>query len=518
MEAGTRGNVIPLVKEPSQRGEAWVVHVRGPDGQAPTTVRAHHLSTTERGGHISYGLVFRDGTIRVHAHGTVPGWLDVFGARGADGTLWNVAPQAVGPLGPGGGERTITLEPGAKITGRVEDTDGTPMPGVRIRALSKSGPAHRWGQRDHFHAEAYSDAAGRFELVGLAHARYKLHVAGPREYLRSDDAEEVDAGTTDVRIRFARTPVFEVVVVDEEGAPIPGAQVRAYAGSGVTDHEGRAHLRGLAPDVMRWLRVYADGYRAYYVGDWMPKSETVTLQRGLKIRGRLLDGAHRPLAGRMVQLRGPKSPRTEAMTDPAGRFTFGNLAAGTFELKYFDVKEATAGEDIGDWVVDLAPQIHARIAGVEGTDAEAVLSDNGVAKAGSKYPLRRDVRDGEVRFARIHADRTYTLFVRDGPRFAWLRDVRPANDVLSVTLQRGGTIRGRLTGLTKRDRNFGVHVRVEAKGVRARAISDSAGNFAIEGMPAGTWKVEVPRSGWKNVRASIEATTDGPVVVLALPR
>ena len=75
---------------------------------------------------------------------------------------------------------------GAKITGRVETTDGAPLPGVFLRANPIDGPVHGWGQRNHVNASAFSDDTGRFELVGLADTPYKLAVEGPRVRVGGD--------------------------------------------------------------------------------------------------------------------------------------------------------------------------------------------------------------------------------------------------------------------------------------------------------------------------------------------
>jgi protocatechuate 3,4-dioxygenase beta subunit len=264
----------------------------------------------------------------------------------------------------------LVLQPAAAIVGRVVDSEGAPLAGVRLEALAEGGrEPQAGGLADGAASHAWSDADGRFELFRLRPAlAYRVAARRP------GFAALVLPGVTPPP-RSAPTDLGTLVlhpgarlegrVSDLRGRPLEGAEVRIREASGrpgrgeadrlrerppdaVTGPDGRFALRDLRPG--RPLHLLTS--RSGYLPAWTPAVEApapeplaVVLEDASRLAGTLVDEAGAPVAGARVGLRwlGPPAgtvglePRRGGgsrvgETGPRGAFSFEELAPGGVEV------------------------------------------------------------------------------------------------------------------------------------------------------------------------------------------
>ena len=136
------------------------------------------------------------------------------------------------------------LTEGGEITGRVTDTRGDLVPAARIVAVPVAGEPSAL-------LEAWSDAAGRFALVGVPIGEHKLKIS--HTAFAPAEATAVGPGTRDLALVLHRLPAVRVQALDERGAILTAFSVRvrtatadpnALEGTAEPLHEVRAAADG----------------------------------------------------------------------------------------------------------------------------------------------------------------------------------------------------------------------------------------------------------------------------------
>lgn len=127
-----------------------------------------------------------------------------------------------------------------RLLGTVRMDDGAPAAGLRIdlRMAPITGPSYgrRWRRR--------TDDLGRFTFTDLAPGSYKLWTypsAGPGTTHEVEVLDRDEPSTLDIQL--AATTQLRVVVVDDQGKPVPDMLVYASGANARTDAEGVARLR-----------------------------------------------------------------------------------------------------------------------------------------------------------------------------------------------------------------------------------------------------------------------------------
>jgi hypothetical protein len=256
-------------------------------------------------------------------------------------------------------ERTFELATGTVITGTVTDAvTGAPIAnasigeGWKLRRAVRTGADGRYELRGHGapgYADLHCTAAGH----ARAAARHPVH-------------EKATTG-----IDFALAPGVAVVgqVVDPAGAPVAGAYVAAI-GLGFesvpwhaarTDANGAFRCDGFPRGRVGVLLVRCAGWASltYHLpapaGDGQIDFGIVRLRAPRVVQGTLVDANDAPRAGARVALHGVNADATwlapvpaawphlaryvgerEVRTDASGRFAFGDVAAGEYELCFVD--------------------------------------------------------------------------------------------------------------------------------------------------------------------------------------
>jgi protocatechuate 3,4-dioxygenase beta subunit len=446
----------------------------------------------------------------------------------------------------------IVLRRAQRIAGTVVDPEGKPVADVRIAARPNRGREARRREE----ASAHSGEAGTFTL-DVAGGEYEL-VAAHEDFKEATVAvRSPDRGVT---IRLDRGASLEGDVLDEEGAPVAGAEVsiipasrsdpkRSWKGT-TTTRGGKFRIAGLDPGPVRVLarkpRIGEGEFFQSVQGDAtaeIPATGTarvsIRFDRGLSIGGAVVgpDGAPVPNA-RVRAWSTPRRPRSlettfdevshgQGTTDRGGRFTVSGLKPGEHLLAVqkdgFDAPQEETRAQAGDAGVRIALSrtgyVRGRVVG-DGGAPLARFRVNGALVDGSDgklaVPIREDGSLGVHVSAPDYAPTERTVEVTRGT------DV----ELGDVVLSRGREVRGmvvdaatgapvaaaRLRSLSRRPTGSAesgrLVVETREHGV---VLSGADGGFALPNCTAGM-TVRVEREGYAPATVTI-GSDQAPVVV-----
>lgn len=270
-------------------------------------------------------------------------------------------PAAVEVLMPAEGatvEYRLTRWATATLVGRVVDQAGQPVGDAQVFSHWRQGPP-----------DTPVDKHGYYRLVVAARTDDRIDTA-----VFAERPGLEDAASHEVRVRAGRTTqvpdlvvgepvVTEVVVVDEDEAPVPGAGVsfRADTEGAVTDTDGRARLY-----YRRGEKVYVrPREHAFTVAPAAPEVRVV-VYRGEPIAGQVVWKDELPVANALVRL----GHAARTYTDAQGGFRF-EYATGATEIAASIVYGANHG-----WVTVIG---RAKDVPAGATDVRIVLDRKGFA-------------------------------------------------------------------------------------------------------------------------------------------
>jgi protocatechuate 3,4-dioxygenase beta subunit len=300
-----------------QQGVTLVVHVtadRKPVAGASVVLDEVFTATTDVDG---------AATVRGLGPGFLHGWIRVPG--------WTPELLSVSVHQDPGGfvERFVTLRRGASVEGVVLGLDAAPVPGITVQLVDASDG------RCFQTARAGSDGRWRFDAVPARTFRV---------FARPSDPQQIECDgvtpTPDVVLRIDVGGHVSGIVVDEDGASVANASVslRGELGYHVfSDPDGRFSLS----------RVLVGPYEVDAC-TWTKASPAMRVQAGAKpVEARLVvEGAQ--IAGTVIDEHGkavgeahvyskaisshPYMAPKEAVTDALGRFDFGALEPGEYDV------------------------------------------------------------------------------------------------------------------------------------------------------------------------------------------
>lgn len=242
--------------------------------------RPHARTTTDaEGRYLMDGLSPGEVSVRVHdAKGIARGMSDL--------SLEDLEyPLEYDPLSvsvaPGGeGTLDLTIEPPARIVGRLTEAAGAPIAGVLVTASRPGvGHLHAYTPPSYWRiGHAVPDADGRFTLGDLLPGwTYDVVAIRGAEAASASASASTDPASSPLALTFARSDTFEVRVVDDgTGVGVAGVDLRAS-----TAHARGGTWRGRSGD---------DGFvqvgplageeiqvRSGDVSKWILEPETVTI-------------------------------------------------------------------------------------------------------------------------------------------------------------------------------------------------------------------------------------------------
>lgn len=431
-------------------------------------------------------------------------------------------------LSAGESPLTVELERGAVVEGRVVWSDGT---AVTVPATVSTGEG-RGGT-----AQVVD---GAFTLRNVAPGKVVLTPqSGPPSFLRGEPVE-VDAPASGVVLKLMRPGRIEGRVTERDtqravrqfsvsgetrGGMRRGANAKAF-----TADDGRFVLEDVAPGSLDVI-VTAPGYVASTTGavevaEGKATTVEVTLERAGTLTGRVTSGG-RPVPGANIMSRDGRATRGPAakQTDANGEYVLDTLPAGSHDLtvaksgyvsKTLTVHIAVGKETRGDVELSRGRELQGRVVDSSGRGvAGADVSVRPVGRSAMSFSAEGRVSDADGNF-RIEglADVPVTVVARKAGFAEGVVEVNPAAAMnVTVTLERGGTLSGRVTGLPP-DELQSVEVSAmsfgSSRGATARTTPDGSGNFTISGVSDGDVTVTA-----QQVRPPRRRVTSSPLKVIA---
>lgn len=449
---------------------------------------------------------------------------------------------------------TVILQPGVQQAGIVVDDKNRPLAGatVRLWAEAGGGPGGRFrAGRDTAEQEVQAGPDGRFTLVDLTPAAPVQLAAEHPGFLAGERQRIAAPGENEVRLVLAAAALLSGRVVDEDGDPVsalvtvkstaarPLNQFRDPLTYGVSDELGRFTFEALEPgrvevaaQAERFLPSEPKGVEL--VAGRETEGVEIVVRPGAAIEGQVLAPGGRPVEGARVSLERKEemNPFTSpgfndmAFTDGDGRFSLAGVAPGAQTLvathdRYLrgvrDV-EARAGSTahveirLGDGLSVSGRVVDASGAPLEGAGVSLT------SRTESKNIEVWSEGDGSFRFTGL-APGEVSLFARkDGFTDARLGNLRLDGplDGVELRLSRGGTIVGRITGLTYPELTQ-VQVMAWGESRPAQGQVDFEGSYRISGVAPGEWRVAAALPGTaRSAQGKIEMPAAGAEVSLDL--
>ena len=229
------------------------------------------------------------------------------------------------------------LIPGRSVSGRVLYREtGLPAGGVPVTLMGQD------------RMDTMSDEQGRYVFRGVPPGRYTFwtDLAGYETVYHPYFEMTIEEDLTDVEVSLIRRGTLSVVVRDEEGGPIPGAEVRyrmLHMAGQRTDREGWCGYENVsterpAPEVL-WVD-HPEYAFAFLSVDPIQEGEDreieVTLTRGGTLKGRMTDWESKPVSDARIRVFGPvgyRYPETArtVYTNQRGEYRAGRLPPGTLK-------------------------------------------------------------------------------------------------------------------------------------------------------------------------------------------
>ncbi len=430
---------------------------------------------------------------------------------------------------------TITLSPEAVIEGQVTDPRGTPVAGARIETrtdgfgtVANSFEIGRSRPRQPL--ETGPD--GRFRVGGLSPGT-KVRVSAAAKGYAEAVIEGIEVPPP-APLRLELRPLGKLSgrVVDPAGEPVAGAFVRADEGrpgsrrprgGGATDDQGRFQI-DLEPGPVE-LSARAEGYKT---GTWrgeVPERGAagpaeIRLERGATLEGRVLDADGNPVGGARVSTSAGAPDfmgglgwmgRSGSRSDGDGRYRLSGLETGVHEVR------ATTEDDTAETSVRFEVQPGANRldlilrAGVEVSGH--VRDDAGLPIAGAEMELfsmpggvlhTLSAADGSFRFTHV-PDGSHRLTARK-------RGLAPAHQELEVAgqplpgldirLAAGGTITGRLLGLSPGDLE-GIRIDALGETEGRTGVVHQDGTYRVRELAPGEWTVGATLASGRSARGEV---------------
>jgi protocatechuate 3,4-dioxygenase beta subunit len=403
----------------------------------------------------------------------------------------------------------VTVDRGITITGRVVRPDGTPVSAAIVDTPTTMMPRA---------ADTNSD--GTFTLTGLA-AGTAVLTAHSSDGNLSSPPVTVTAPAKDVTITIPRGARIEGRILDRAtqqpvtdfAVSLPSRTQRTYdfgprEEKTIHADDGRYAIDNVPPGAVN-LTARAAGYVTGSRGDINAEDgKTVTgidiqLDRGATISGHVtshgaaIAGAEVRQASQRTMQPGPQGGGVT--TDADGLYKLDGIAEGERLIEFHKAGFVTAqkpvevkgGKDVQlDAELDPGHELRGRVVDRSGRGvAGANVMASGVGERRFDNMIASDA-DGSFVVAGL-ADGKYQVTARkEGMVSGEASDIElPQTRPLTLTLDSGATITGRVTGVTPEEL---TQVVVTAVGGTSRnqTYTDASGNFSLPGMPDGQVRVD----------------------------
>jgi len=433
----------------------------------------------------------------------------------------------------------IRLPSEQSISGVVCDERGVGIQGCALEARAVlSGFDWDW---DDFmlHGRARTDGEGRFRFGGLGRLRYRLIVRQAPPGRRLPDPEAVVAPAKGVVIRAEPGLECRLTFLDWRGRPVSDVRVSAEESpqchpdgevDATTDGKGVAVLRGINPERRFHLHAYApdrDDLFSVSIEKWCPADQTIRMEHALTVKGRIVDEQGSAVSDGGVWIQEAENWHKHA-ADSEGHFKIRALPAGPVCLRATHrgenaldgvETEKTVMAGKGDVLFELPPSRTVSIT-ITGWPPRArrararLLWHRPDGTKGTDW--KSCGKEEKLVFAHVRRDRRYEVWIHADDAYWYERDRSFVDADVSISLQAGKTIRGRLLPPAAGRASSAASVFCELGTVRVHGEVDESGDFEILGLPEGVWTVhgEMRTGGRKHAgTAEVPAGTNCTVTL-----
>lgn len=414
-----------------------------------------------------------------------------------------------------------TLSPNSgNITGIAADIDtGIPLPGASIRVLNSEGLTV---------GTASTDAAGSYTVNSLSPGSYSI-VFAVEGYASRTVGGFVTAGATEnISIALARLAgAVSGIVTDANGIPLPDTVIRIFSNNIVvgrvnTNEDGSYSIPNLSPGTYI-LSARAEGFGGESLGVIIEPAQTTLVNIRLTpnpgtITGVVANQEGIPIAGALIAIQnnidGGPIILTRVISTIDGIYTVNNLQPGNyiaavsedgFQNQFAAVAVSSGGVAKHDFQLQPSP----------GTIQGTVVGQGGVQIFGAAIEIRVTNANGVTIFSlftdssgRFEADNlapgTYTILASAAnfqTSAATASVTAGGSSSLSLVLiSDPGSIQGHATDSITEGGVVGAAVNIldQHTFLVGSTVTDSNGNFRVNGLPPGNYTVVVQANNYKS--------------------
>lgn len=407
----------------------------------------------------------------------------------------------------------ITLDKGAVLSGSILGLPAEDLPQVEVEARADSGET----------VAAWTDGRGRYEIRPIAPGDWTVTArlwddqrqARTRVAIRRSDREVERDLEFEERLALTVQVLYDEEPLPDARVSLRGTRITAER-TAMTDHEGRVRFDDLAPEAYRiGLRHSRNMVVHNDQIDLQQDRELVIRLQGAVIGGLVVsaDGGE-PIRDVLLSLRPVEGPEylVTASTRSDGRFAIHRVQPNRYRLQAsaegFVQSEqeiqVAGGQTLDDLELRLQPARGARVR-VRLASGEAPHRVHWQVRDGSGATVLAETRSasgaGEIFELSKLPPGTWTLLVgADGGAVATASLAVPSDEPLAITLPPAGRLNVRVPALLSSEligmvRLLGADQRpfwtLAPGGNVVQQWPLAGGKAVVEGVPAGSWTVQV---------------------------